>query len=101
MAAGVVPQSSCSLSPHAPATTCSRSAAGALSLPLPVMPTLSGSESHACSICRMYVAPGVHVVADVPALDTPPSVSCLSFCVYLLSSALPPSPNNSAGRGAI
>lgn len=53
MAAGVVPQSSWSLSPQAPAITCSRRALGSLSLPLPVMPILTGSVSQAWSIWRM------------------------------------------------
>lgn len=53
MAAGVLPQSSWSLRPHAPAMTCSRRAFGSLSLPLPVMPMLTGTLSHAWSIWRM------------------------------------------------
>lgn len=53
IAAGVEPQSSWSLSPQAPAITCSRSALGSLSLPLAVMPMLRGSVSQAWSIWRM------------------------------------------------
>ena len=47
IAAGVAPQSSWIFMPHAPASIISRSAGCALSLPLPVMPTLTGRASHA------------------------------------------------------
>ncbi|MCY1369236.1 hypothetical protein D9M68_703200 [compost metagenome] len=42
IAAGVVPQSSCSFSPIAPASTCSRSGACWLALPLPSRPIFIG-----------------------------------------------------------
>jgi hypothetical protein len=53
MAAGVVPQSSCSLSPQAPARTCSSIASGVLALPLPKKPRFTGRPSAACSIRPM------------------------------------------------
>ena len=73
MAAGVVPQSSCSLRPTHPATTCSTSASGRLALPLPRKPTLSGSASAACSMRETFLqVPGVQVVALVPAAGPVP-----------------------------
>ncbi|RUS13289.1 hypothetical protein BC937DRAFT_95560 [Endogone sp. FLAS-F59071] len=72
MAAGVVPQSSCSLSPMAPARTWSTRPWGADELPLPVNPKLSGMSSVACNIMRMCVLPGVHVVALVPVFGPVP-----------------------------
>ncbi len=50
MAAGVVPQSSCSFRPHAPARTCSSSGPGRLLLPLPRKPRLIGNPSAAWSM---------------------------------------------------
>src|ERR1700721_477981 len=47
MAAGVVPQSSCSLRAQAPALTISSSAAGREALPLPAKPRLTGKASAA------------------------------------------------------
>ena len=49
---GVVPQSSCSLRPTAPARICSSRPSGCEVLPLPVRPMLSGSASVACSMQR-------------------------------------------------
>lgn len=72
MAAGVVPQSSCSLSPMAPARIWSTRPSGADELPLPVNPKLSGMSSVACNIMRMCVLPGVHVVALVPVFGPVP-----------------------------
>ncbi len=72
MTAGVVPQSSWSLSPQAPARTCSRSASGRLALPLPKTPQLTGSASAAWSIRPMFQGPGVTVVALVPSLGPVP-----------------------------
>mmetsp|Transcript_2375 Transcript_2375/g.7882 ORF Transcript_2375/g.7882 Transcript_2375/m.7882 type:complete len:229 (+) Transcript_2375:1503-2189(+) len=66
MAAGVVPQSSWSLKPAAPASTTSRSPAGSLALPLPENPKLSGRPSVALSIISTWLGAGVHVVAQVP-----------------------------------
>ena len=63
MVAGVVPQSSCSLRPMAPAAIWSSRPSGREELPLPVRPTLSGRTSVACSIRAMLNAPGVQVVA--------------------------------------
>ncbi len=63
MAAGVVPQSSCSLRPMAPASICSTSGPGSETLPLPVKPMFIGKASAALSICAMCHGPGVTVVA--------------------------------------
>lgn len=73
MAAGVVPQSSCSLYPAAPASSTSNIPAGSLVLPLPEKPKLRGKPSVAFSIISTWVGEGVHVVAVVPADGpTPP-----------------------------
>ena len=76
IAAGVVPQSSCSFRPNAPASTCSSSAAGRLALPLPMKPRFIGNASAACSIAWMCHGPGVQVVAKVPVAGPvpPPSI---------------------------
>src|ERR1700753_1325293 len=63
IAAGVVPQSSCSLSAQAPALTISTSAAGRDALPLPEMPRLTGNASNDCIIRAICQGPGVQVVA--------------------------------------
>ena len=79
IAAGVVPQSSCSLSPMTPAAICSRSGSGAEALPLPRRPMLTGNSSAASSIRWMFHSPGVHVVAAVPvAGPVPPPTSVVS-----------------------
>ena len=75
MAAGVVPQSSWSLSAQAPARTISSSAAGRQALPLPEMPMLTGTPSTACSIRAMCQGPGVQVVASVPCAGPVPPPS--------------------------
>src|SRR6266508_4613645 len=76
MAAGVVPQSSWSLRPMAPAATCSRSGSGLEALPFPRKPRLMGKPSAASSIRCMFQAPAVHVVALVPvAGPVPPPMS--------------------------
>ena len=76
MAAGVVPQSSCSFRPSAPARICSRSGSALDALPLPRNPKLSGNASAASYIRRMFHAPGVQVVAFVPvAGPVPPPMS--------------------------
>ena len=72
MAAGVVPQSSCSLRPLAPAAICSSSGAGSLALPLPSRPQFTGSGSAASSIRAMFHGPGVQVVALVPSAGPVP-----------------------------
>ena len=75
IAAGVVPQSSCSLRPSAPARICSRSASGPDPLPLPSKPKFSGNASTASYIRRMFQPPGVQVVAFVPvAGPVPPPI---------------------------
>ena len=75
MAAGVVPQSSCSFRPQAPPTTCSISASGLAALPLPKKPTLTGSPSAACSMRARCQGPGVQVVASVPSAGPVPPPS--------------------------
>ena len=75
MAAGVVPQSSCSLRPQAPASICSLRPAGLLVLPLPKKPRFIGRPSAACSMRPMCHGPGVTVVASVPcAGPVPPPI---------------------------
>ena len=75
MAAGVVPQSSCSFSPQAPASTCSLMPAGLLVLPLPKKPRFIGKPSAACSMRPICQGPGVMVVAKVPcAGPVPPPI---------------------------
>ena len=75
MAAGVVPQSSCSLRPMAPALTCSCNASGRLALPLPRKPRFMAKPSAACSIRSMCQGPGVLVVARVPVAGPVPPPS--------------------------
>ena len=75
MAAGVLPQSSCSFRPMAPAATCSCSAPGRLVLPLPRKPRFMAKASAACSMRSMCHGPGVQVVAKVPvAGPVPPPI---------------------------
>src|SRR5919197_985177 len=79
MAAGVVPQSSWSLRPMAPAAICSRSGSGAEALPLARKPRLIGNASAASSMRWMFHSPGVQVVAAVPvAGPVPPPTSVVS-----------------------
>ena len=59
MALGVVPQSSCSLRPQAPAATCSSRESGREALPLPKKPRFMGRPSAACSMRAMCQGPGV------------------------------------------
>ena len=75
IAAGVVPQSSWSLRPIAPALICSCSAAGKLALPLPKKPRFIGKASAACIIRSMLKGPGVQVVAKVPVAGPVPPPS--------------------------
>jgi len=75
MAAGVVPQSSCSFSPQAPARTISTKASGRLALPLPNRPKFIGRLSSDCSIRPICHAPGVQVVASVPCAGPVPPPS--------------------------
>src|SRR4030067_836762 len=58
MAAGVVPQSSCSLSPMAPASICSSNGCGRLALPLPRKPRVIENASAARRMRAMYHGPG-------------------------------------------
>ena len=66
MAAGVVPQSSCSFMDDAPARSISSSAAGREALPLAEKARFIGNASAACSMRARCQGPGVQVVADVP-----------------------------------
>ena len=75
IAAGVVPQSSCSLSAQAPASTCSIRPSGSEALPLPAKPKFIGHASDACSMRAMCQAPGVQVVALVPVAGPVPPPS--------------------------
>ncbi len=76
MTAGVVPQSSCSLKPPAPARSCSHIASSDVVLPLPSSSTLTGNGSIASSIRARCHAPGVTVVALVPSAGpVPPPMS--------------------------
>ena len=88
IAAGVVPQSSCSFRPIAPASTCSTSGGVRLALPLPRKPRFIGKASAASSIRWMCHGPGVHVVANVPvagpvpppSIVVTPDISASSIC---------------------
>mmetsp|Transcript_14883 Transcript_14883/g.43456 ORF Transcript_14883/g.43456 Transcript_14883/m.43456 type:complete len:211 (+) Transcript_14883:1087-1719(+) len=72
MTAGVVPQSSCSLRPHAPASITSFKPSGSEVFPLPEKPKLSGKASVACSIICTWLGAGVQVVALVPVAGPVP-----------------------------
>ncbi len=75
IAAGVVPQSSWSFNPIAPASICSSSGATCDALPLPRKPRFIGNASAACSMRSMCHGPGVTVVANVPvAGPVPPPI---------------------------
>ena len=88
MAAGVVPQSSCSLRAQAPALTCSSSASGSDALPLPAKPRFMGNASAAWIMRARCHGPGVQVVALVPAagpvpppsMEVMPAISASSIC---------------------
>ena len=86
MASGVVPQSSCSFRPQAPAAICSSSASGRLVLPLPKKPRLIGSPSAAWSIRSICHGPGVQVVAAVPAAGPVPPPSMVVTPLFSASS---------------
>ena len=88
IAAGVVPQSSCSFIAQAPALIISSSAAGRDALPLQAMPRLTGNASNDWIMRAMCHGPGVQVVAKVPC-DGPvpppssvvtPDISASSIC---------------------
>ena len=72
MAAGVVPQSSCSLKPDCTARSCSHIASAETVLPLPSRATFTGHASSASSIRARCQAPGVTVVALVPSAGPVP-----------------------------
>ena len=88
MAAGVVPQSSCSFRAQAPPATCSTRASGRLALPLPEKPMFIGRPSAASIIRAMCQGPGVAVVALVPvagpvpppSMQVTPLISASSTC---------------------
>jgi len=76
MAAGVEPQSSCSLKPDAPARSCSHRASALTVLPLPSSTILTGQPVVALNIMSSQKAPGVTVVALVPSAGpVPPPIS--------------------------
>mmetsp|Transcript_10993 Transcript_10993/g.32570 ORF Transcript_10993/g.32570 Transcript_10993/m.32570 type:complete len:242 (+) Transcript_10993:1075-1800(+) len=72
MTDGVVPQSSCSLKPAAPASSTSSRPSGEEVLPLPEKPKFMGKASVDCSIIAICDGAGVHVVAVVPAAGPVP-----------------------------
>mmetsp|Transcript_30285 Transcript_30285/g.68413 ORF Transcript_30285/g.68413 Transcript_30285/m.68413 type:complete len:323 (-) Transcript_30285:429-1397(-) len=72
MAAGVVPQSSCSLKPAAPASKTSYSPAGSEVFPFAENPKFIGKPSVACSIIFICDGAGVQVVALVPVAGPVP-----------------------------
>src|SRR5690242_11444765 len=76
IAAGVEPQSSCSLKPAAPARSCSHRPSALTVLPLPSSTMLTGHCVVAASIMSSQNAPGVTVVALVPSAGpVPPPIS--------------------------
>ena len=75
MAAGVVPQSSCSLRQEAPPRICSTSPLGCEALPLPAKARFIGKASAASIMRARCQGPGVQVVAAVPvAGPVPPPI---------------------------
>ena len=75
MAAGVVPQSSCSLRQEAPPRIISTSALGCEALPLPANARFIGKASAASIMRARCQGPGVQVVAAVPvAGPVPPPI---------------------------
>jgi hypothetical protein len=87
MAAGVVPQSSCSFS-RSRRPRSARSGCGSEALPLPRKPRFIGKASAACSMRAMCQGPGVQVVALVPvagpvpppSMVVMPDISASSIC---------------------
>ncbi len=67
MAAGVEPQSSCTLNPQAPASICSSKGPSTEQLPLPSRPTFTGNPSMASSMRSMFQRPEVMVVPLLPS----------------------------------
>src|SRR3984893_10262807 len=72
MAAGVDPQSSCSLKPDAPQCNCSHNASALTVLPLPSSAKFAGQQSSDSSIRARCHPPGVTVVALVPSAGPVP-----------------------------
>ena len=72
IASGVLPQSSCSFNPHAPALICSLNVSISDEFPFPRKPRLIGSSSAASSILSILNRPGEHVVAFVPSAGPVP-----------------------------
>mmetsp|Transcript_75540 Transcript_75540/g.136183 ORF Transcript_75540/g.136183 Transcript_75540/m.136183 type:complete len:234 (+) Transcript_75540:1224-1925(+) len=72
IADGVVPQSSWSLRPEAPAWMTSKRPAGSDVLPFPENPKFIGNESVAWSIICTWLGDGVQVVAFVPVAGPVP-----------------------------
>jgi hypothetical protein len=72
MAAGVEPQSSCSLNPEAPPRNCSHIASVFTVLPLPSSAMFIGQESRDSSILARCQGPGVTVVALLPSAGPVP-----------------------------
>ncbi len=87
MAAGVVPQSSCSFSPMHPAPSCSASPSGRAALPLPRSPTFTGNASSAWSMSWALRTPGVQVVALVPVAGPVPPPTMVVTPLATASSA--------------
>ena len=76
IAAGVLPQSSCSLKPDAPARICSCIASALTVLPLPSSAMFIGQPSVAASIDARCHEPGDTVVALLPSAGpVPPPIS--------------------------
>ena len=75
IAAGVVPQSSCSLSAAGAGRDISISARGSEALPLPKKPRLTGNPSAAWNMRARCQGPGVQVVALVPVAGPVPPPS--------------------------
>ncbi|OWK20254.1 hypothetical protein AJ88_32140 [Mesorhizobium amorphae CCBAU 01583] len=86
MAAGVVPQSSCSFSEQAPASTISSRAAGSEALPLPDRPMFIGKASKDWIMRAMCHGPGVQVVARVPCAGPVPPPSMVVMPLISASS---------------
>ena len=72
MAAGVEPQSSCSLKPEAPPRNCSHMPSALTVFPLPSSAMLTGHVSRDSSIRARCQAPGVTVVALLPSAGPVP-----------------------------
>jgi len=77
--AGVLPQSSCSLKPETPASSCSRSESAETVMPLPSKARLTGQPSKASSRRATYHELLVTVVAFVPSAGpVPPPIQVVT-----------------------